>query len=253
MPHAEPIDAMARLLAGAHRGRAIAVEANAGPRNVQEAYRVQEAVLRWLAPGSRPTAWKVSPARDGSDPLASPVPPAGVLASPASISAGERIRLGVEAEIAFRFGAAPRVDFAHADDALESVSEALVLLELCETRLADWSVAPELCRLADFQSHGAFVLGTGTRAWRDIDYARQEVEMRINNSIAVRAAGNEARRDIPGMVAWAVRHCARRGMPLAAGDVVTTGSWTGLTAIAPVERVTAIFPGIGEASLTLGH
>ena len=53
------------------------------------------------------------------------------------------------------------------------------------------------------------------------------------------------------MVAWAVRHCARRGMPLQAGDVVPTGTWTGLTVVRPGEAVTAVFEGIGEARLRL--
>jgi 2-keto-4-pentenoate hydratase/2-oxohepta-3-ene-1,7-dioic acid hydratase (catechol pathway) len=42
-------------------------------------------------------------------------------------------------------------------------------------------------------------------------------------------------------------------MPLAAGDIVTTGTWTGLTAVRPVEEMAAVFPGIGEARLRLEH
>jgi 2-keto-4-pentenoate hydratase len=245
------IEAIADALAAAHRGRAIVAGNAGGPRNVSDAYAVQEAVLRRLAPGKRPTAWKVSPARDGSDPLASPVPLSGVHADSATISMGERVVLGVEAEIAFRFGRTPAVDFTRFDEALESVDEALVLIELCETRLADWPEASPLWRLADFQSHGAFVLGSGTRDWRAIDYARQEAELRIDGRVAARAAGGHPTRDLPQMAGWAIRHCARRGMPLAAGDVVTMGTWTGLVAVKPPEEITAAFVGIGEARLRL--
>ena len=236
-------------LAAAHRGRLVRTSHLDGPTNVMEAYRVQDGVLAAVAGGKRANAWKIGPARDGSDPLASPVPPAGVRPSPASIPVGERIVLGVEAEIAFRFGSAPRVDFTRFEDALDSVDEALVLIELCETRLADWSEASPLWRLADFQSHGAFVLGSGTRDWRSLDYAKQEAELRIDGHVAARGAGGHPTRDLPQMVAWAVRHCARRGMPLAAGDVVTTGTWTGLTVVKPGEEVRATFAGIGEARL----
>ena len=246
------VEKMVQALCAAHGGEPLRVGPNGGPRNVMEAYRVQEGVLRGLSEGRRPTAWKVSPVRDGSDPTASPVPAQCVHASPATIDPGERIVLGIECEIAFRFASTPRIDFANAADALESVGEALVLMELCETRIADWSEASPLWRLADFQSHGAFVLGSGTRDWRAIDYPRQEAQLLINGRPVVRAAGGHATRDLPAMVAWAVRHCARRGLPLEAGDVVTTGTWTGLTAVSSGERLRAVFPGLGDASLFLG-
>jgi 2-keto-4-pentenoate hydratase len=248
------IEAIADALASAHRGVPIVSGGfGEGPRNVKDAYAVQEAVLRRLEPGKRPTAWKVSPVRDGSDPLASPVPPACVLASPATIRANERVVLGVECEIALRFGETPRAELTEAHDPLDSVSEALVLMELCITRLRDWSDASPMWRLADFQSHGAFILGSGRPDWRGIDYTRQEAQLRIDGRTVTRTVGGHATRDPASLVAWAVRHCARRGMPLAAGDVVTTGTWTGLTAVQPGEELTAFFPGIGEARMRLEH
>jgi 2-keto-4-pentenoate hydratase len=42
-------------------------------------------------------------------------------------------------------------------------------------------------------------------------------------------------------------------MPLAAGDIVTTGSWSGLTAVQPVEDLVAVFPGVGEAHMRLEY
>jgi len=245
------VETMVQALCAAHAGAPLRVGPNGGPRNVMEAYRVQEGVLRQLSQGQRPTAWKVSPMRDGSDPLASPVPAQCVHPSPAKIATGERIVLGVECEIAFRFASTPRAEAATGEDVLESVGEAIVLMELCESRLDDWAEASPLWRLADFQSHGAFVLGSGTTGWRSIDFARQEAQLLINGRPAVRSAGSHPTRDLPGMVAWAVRHCARRGMPLAAGDVVTTGSWTGLTAVRGGEHLRAVFPGLGDATLSL--
>jgi 2-keto-4-pentenoate hydratase/2-oxohepta-3-ene-1,7-dioic acid hydratase in catechol pathway len=40
-------------------------------------------------------------------------------------------------------------------------------------------------------------------------------------------------------------------MPLAAGDIVTTGTWTGLTSIAAGDEALARFEGIGESRLRL--
>jgi 2-keto-4-pentenoate hydratase len=49
-----------------------------------------------------------------------------------------------------------------------------------------------------------------------------------------------------------VKHAARRGQGLHAGDVITTGAWTGLEIARPGDEVIAKFPGIGEARLRIG-
>jgi 2-keto-4-pentenoate hydratase len=42
---------------------------------------------------------------------------------------------------------------------------------------------------------------------------------------------------------------AKRGQGLHAGDVITTGAWTGLEIAKLGDEVTAKFPGIGEATV----
>ena len=120
-------------------------------------------VLRGLDP-SRPITWKVSPPRDGAEPTSSPTPARAVKASPAEFLSVNRV-LGVEAEIAFRFATAPRVKGRKIDIA-SHIEEAFVLIELCETRYYNMEELSPMLRLADFQSHGGFALGSGTTSWR---------------------------------------------------------------------------------------
>jgi hypothetical protein len=47
---------------------------------------------------------------------------------------------------------------------------------LVPARLADWVGASSLWKLADFQSNAALIIGTGMRAWREIDFGAQTVE-----------------------------------------------------------------------------
>jgi 2-keto-4-pentenoate hydratase len=229
---------MAALLRQARAGGALVDTAReAGPADLEEVYRVQDLVLRALAGAARPGAWKAIPPRPETGPAASPVPPAQVLSSPARFAAGREL-LGVEAEIAFRLGADLEPE------------EALVAIELCETRLARWDSAPLLWKIADFQSNAALVVGTGTRAWRAIDFSAQQVELTVNGSLAGRAVGAHSAKDPSRLLPWLVGHCAQRG-GLRAGDVVTTGSWVGIVPVAPGDDVVARFPGIGEARLRL--
>ena len=229
---------MAALLLDARAGGALVDTAReAGPADLEEVYRVQDLVLRALSGAARPGAWKAIAPRPETGPAASPVPPAQVVSSPARLAAGREL-LGVEAEIAFRLGADLEPE------------EALVAIELCETRLARWDNAPLLWKIADFQSNAALVVGTGTRAWRAIDFSAQQVELTVSGSLVGQAVGAHPAKDPSRLLPWLVGHCAQRG-GLRAGDVVTTGSWVGIVPLAPGDDVVARFPGIGEARLRL--
>jgi 2-keto-4-pentenoate hydratase len=229
---------MAALLLAARAGGALVDTAReTGPTDLEEVYRVQDSVLRALAGGARPGAWKAIPPRPGSEPAASPVPPACVVPSPAQLAAG-RTLLGVEAEVAFRLGADLQPE------------EALIAIELCETRLAAWESAPPLWKLADFQSNAALIVGSGTRAWRGIDFAAQTVELQIDGNAEKRATGTHPSGDPSRLLPWLTRHASARG-GLRAGDIVTTGSWIGIVRVQPGNDIVARFPGIGEARLRL--
>ncbi len=229
---------LAVLLVGAYSGAALsAADVGAGPADRAAAYRIQDLVLRALAGAARPTAWKVSPPQAGAEPLASPVLPAAVLRSPCERKPRPGL-LGVEAEIAFRL-----------DRHLEA-EEAFVLIELCETRLADWQGAPALMKLADFQSNGAFVLGSGKKDWRGLDFATQRVELWVNGERRLARTGTHPSGDPAALVPWGVRIASARG-GLRAGDVITTGSWIGMAPVAAGDEVEVRFPGIGEARLRL--
>lgn len=242
------IEAITDALFEAHRaGRPLAGHGDP-PASVGEAYRIQQRVLDRLAYGARPTAWKVSPAPPGGEMLASPVP-APPRRAPAAIAVASRAVLGIEAEVAFRFAATPPLG-ATVADVRAAVDEMLVLIELCETRLADWTQAHALWKLADFQSHGAFVVGSGTRELGR-DFTTQGVEVEIGGRAGSSAVGTHPGGRPWEMLVWAVEHCAGRGLPLQAGDIVTTGSWNGLAPLQRGEEAVVRFPGIGEARLAL--
>jgi len=244
----------AALLIEAHRtGQGFVSSAIEAPASADETYRVQNAVLHALAPGERVDAWKVSPPNPAYGITASPIPPQCLHAGMASLPAAPSGLLGVEVEIAFRFGRdlAER-DAPYGDDEVyEALDAAVVAIELCATRLADWKDAAPLWRLADFQSNAALVVGSGVEAWRDIDFPGQTVQLWINGALRTEAQGSHPARDPSTLVPWLARHAIARRGALARGDVVTTGSWTGLTAVAAGDRVEARFPGVGQAVLNL--
>jgi 2-keto-4-pentenoate hydratase len=224
----------------------------AAPSDLHETYLVQDEVLQRLHPGGRAAVWKVSPP-GVLETVASPIAPSRCFTSPTVLPADRFNMLAIELEIAFRFGRdlPPRATHYGNEELRDAVDEALVAIELCDTRLSDWREASPLWRLADFQSNGALVLGTGTTDWRSIDFAAAGARLRINGAVQKLACGSHPSGDPSRLLPWLVEHCAGRCGGVRAGDVVTTGSWTGMYLATAGDEIHGSFPGIGEASVSL--
>jgi len=246
------IEQAAKLLEKAHRsGRPVAT-GGVELKTEKEAYRVQEAVYAELWPGKRPVAWKAGGPSDKVEPTAAPIAPARVIHSPASAQAASMNMVGVEAEVAFRFAKdLPLRTRPYSERSIAAaVGEVLVAIELCDTRLTDWRQTSGLWKLADMQNNSALVVGSGTREWQKIDFLQQEVEFRIGARV-VKAKGAHSYGNPLRLLPWLVKHCAKRGHGLHAGDIVTTGAWTGLEIASAGDEVKASFPGIGEATVRI--
>jgi len=241
-----------RLLADAYRSRKPAATADTPLHTEDEAYSVQDAVFADLWPGARAVAWKAGGQSDKVEPTAAPIPPENLLHSPASVTGKKMQMIGVEAEVAFRLAKdLPPRSRPYSDRSIAAaVGEVLVTIELCDTRLADWKKTSGLWKLADFQNNSALVVGSGTKDWQKIDFLQQEMEFRIGARIA-KAKGAHSFGNPFRLLPWLVRHAAKRGLGLHAGDVVTTGAWTGLEIAKLGDEVTARFPGIGEATVRI--
>jgi 2-keto-4-pentenoate hydratase len=175
------------------------------------------------------------------------------LNSPASVRGSTMNMIGVECEVAFRFAKdlPPRTRPYSERSIAGAVGEVVVAIELCDTRLANWKKTTGLWKLADFQNNRGLVVGSGTQDWQKIDFLKQEVEFRIGARVA-KAIGGHSYGNPIRLLPWLSAHCAKSGQGLHAGDVITTGAWTGLEIAKLGDEVTARFPGIGEATVRIG-
>ena len=218
------------------------------PRSDADAYAVQRAVAQrcgWFA--ARPTAWKVGAASRRATPNAAPLPSAVVHASPATFARDRFNRILIEGEIAFRLrtGLAAETGVAAAAAA---IGELVVTIEVVDPRSGDVESASPALRLADQGLNGALVVGTGT-PWRgSLDWAAQEAIVRRNGEVVTTTRGGHPLGDLVFLLSWLAGHAARRGAPLAAGDVITAGTWTGVVPAAAGQTIDVEFPGIGCAS-----
>ena len=245
------IDQIAQQFVDAHRGGSqVRISPAAATLQPEDAYRVQDAVFSALH-ASRPMAWKVGTAAPTAEPSAAPI--ARVLASPASVAGAEFKMIGVEVEIGFRLARdlPERQESYDEREIADAVAETLVMIELCDTRLADWETAPAMWRLADFQLNAGLVWGGGRPDTRAIDFTGLHAELWIDGVKKKDLAGAHPLGNPARLLPWLARHCAQRNAPLRAGDLVTTGSWTGMDFVFAGSEVIARFPGVGEARVTI--
>lgn len=220
-----------------------------------DAYAVQALVVRTLDGSGAPLSrhWKSGgPSRDATLTHA-PLPAAGVRASPADLRDMHfNLRL-IEAEVALRLAQDVTPTQAAAltpADAPALLDAMTVSIEVVDMRWQQAGQAPALLKLADLQAHGALALGT----WVPFvarDWAAQTCEVSIGAQPPQRFVGTHSLGDPAWLLPQWLRHATRDGATVAAGAVVTTGTWCGMLKAQAGDRVTARFEGVGEASVQL--
>jgi 2-keto-4-pentenoate hydratase len=245
-------DGLARRLLDARLSgvRIASLPAELIPVDASAAYAVQDSVAGALG---RIVGWKVGAASPEAEPNCAPLFADLVAPSPAHFAAAKFPLGGIEGELAFRFGRdlPARAEPYSAEEVWQAIDMLHPAIELVQSRFADLRAQDKLALLADNQANGAFCHGAGIADWRRVDFLAQPVRLIIDGAEVARAIGGNAAGHPKRLLAWLANHRARRGSGLAAGDIVTTGTHTGLLFAKPGATASVRFAGIGEASLTL--
>jgi 2-keto-4-pentenoate hydratase len=249
-----PFDAAAaaQRLVHAHKGAALVASAAVGAHDRASAYSVQDAMAKALGTVG---GWKVGAAGPADEPACSPLLSAGIFQSGAALLGSPWRMRGVEVEVAIRLGRdlVPRDGDAGALDparVIEAIDAVLPAIEIIESRLADWRESAPLAQLADLQNHGGLIIGTPSPIDpRDIDLRTVEAYLAFDGQPVASTRGANPAADIWRLVGWLAWHCAQRGMPLRAGQVITTGSCSGMLFAPEGSHVQAHLAAIGQVEL----
>ncbi|WP_053076689.1 2-keto-4-pentenoate hydratase [Caenimonas sp. SL110] len=241
--------AAAERFLAARKGSTALQSGDVLPFDKAGAYAVQDGVVRSLGAIG---GWKVGAKGPEVEPACAPLPASGLFASGAKFIGAPWVLRGVEVEVAVRLGkdlpargVAPGADQIR--DAIEAV---LPVIEVVETRLADYRASSPLAQLADLQSHGALVLGADASVdTAALDLRSVEAYLAFDGQPVATTRGGNPAADIWRLIGWLALHCEQRGMPLRAGQVITTGSCTGMLFAPQGARVQGRLTGIGDIEL----
>jgi 2-keto-4-pentenoate hydratase len=220
------------------------------PADRHEAYAIQDATIAALGDIG---GWKVGAKSPHVEPTCAPLPAAGLLPDGALLR-GPAWRLrGIEVEVGFELGAdlPPRAAPYTPAEVAAAIASVLPVIEVVETRLADWLGAGAQAQLADLLSHGALVLGRRqpfAPAW--LDLKRADVTLRFDDQVVAHTVGEHPCPDAAALLVWLANHCSARGAGLRAGQVVTTGSCTGMLFACEGTAVRAEVSGLSPLSLS---
>jgi 2-keto-4-pentenoate hydratase len=249
MPGAAMTDSdVARLaegLANARQtGAALLNTPQVRPTSDADAYRIQDAVMARL--GVRAGGWKVGAASPSALPNCAPIFADAIV--PAASAVRGQTSTGVELEIAFTltngFAAGPT---APTRDQVEAdIASAQIVLETCASRLTDGMQAPEHLRLADFGTNLGLVLGPKLPNWRDYNPKTLVATVEANAAVIAETNGGHTHPDLVGLLTWLVQHCVSQRGGIAAGSVVTTGSWMGIRWVETPVTIVGSLGGLGR-------
>lgn len=216
------------------------------PRDEASAYAIQRDVARRLGPVA---GWKVGAGGPDDIPTCAPLPADRVAESPARLPAGMFHGIGVEAEIAFRFARdLPPRDRPYSEaEVLDAIDAAMPAIEIVDGRLADGMKADPLSKLADHLVNGAFIHGAPLTDWRGRSWTRQLMALSIDGKVVAEAVGGSPVGEPYWLLVWLANVGSAPMGGIRAREMVTTGSRNPLVFAPPGAKVTASFPGLGDA------
>ena len=215
------------------------------PKTESDAYAIQQAVVTELGGIA---GWKVgSPNPAATHFTCAPLPAGTVFDGPVTIEGSDH---GVEAEIAVRLGhdLPPRESPYTLDDIRAAIASAHPAIEVLESRFADVEAAGALSALADSLSNHSLVLGPAIAGWEHIDLLNETVRLIVDEKEIKHGTANPGG-EMLRLVVWLANEGTRWAGGLRAGQVITTGSWTGKDYTRPGAEVVARFTHCGEATL----
>lgn len=215
------------------------------PATEAEAYGIQHAVSTAMGGIA---GWKVgSPNPAATHFTCAPLPAGTVVTGPLTVEGSDR---GVEAEIAVRLGRdlSPRETPYTLDEVRAAIASAHPAIEVLESRFVDAAAVGPLSGLADSLSNHSLVLGPAIEGWDNIDLTTETVRLSVDG-VEIKTGTANPGGEMLRLVAWLANVGTHWAGGLRAGQVVTTGSWTGKDYTAAGAEVVARFARCGTVTL----
>ncbi len=225
--------------------------------SLDDAYAVQREIA--AASGMQQVGFKVgSTSREAQEKLGTDEPGAGPLfaptvhASPATIAIFPEHIPAIEGEFAFRLGRdlPPRKPDYSRDEAISAIDAVAGAVEVVGTRFErGFTKLGRALATADGSVNIAFAHAKWATIWRDLDLGHHEVVASVNGEERKRGTGAEVLGHPFNVLQWLANKLSADGRGLKAGEIVSTGTCTGLIGVKPGDTAVCDFGGLGAVEI----
>lgn len=226
------------------------------PTTVADGYAVQDAFI-----GAWPdelAGWKVGATATAvqekfglGEPFSGPIFARDVLASPAEVVARDFPHLCLESEFAFRFasGLPARSERYAREEIVAAIGALVPAFELIGPRFDSLLFGRAPMAIADCGVNAGLVLGSPAVDWHGLDLPNHRVALAVDGAEVAAGTGANVLGDPIKVLEWAINHLSARGIGLAPGHVISTGTTTGLSYVRPEQRAVADFGTLGRVEM----
>lgn len=205
--------------------------------------------------------WKIAATSPGGQahinvdgPMAGRIVAERVIADGGICPFGANLMRVAEVEFAFRMAhrLTPQDQLYSVDTVLEAVATLHPAIEIPDSRFEPFEAAGAPQLIADNACASYFILGpAASEQWRSIDLATHRATGRVNDGPLQPGIGSNVLGDPRIALTWLVNELSSLGIPLEAGQVVTTGTCVLPMAIAPGDRIIGDLGVIGQVSVRM--
>jgi 2-keto-4-pentenoate hydratase len=255
----QQIELAANLLGSARTNKQMlaSLENGLNPASMDEGYALQDAFMRiWDEPVAGwkvgATASRVQELYGVSEPFCGPFYGPATYSSPAKPKAEDFGHLCIESEFAFRFGStlSARKNAYEREEILGAIEAVLPAFELISPRFDTLLQDRVALAAADCGMNGGFVLGEDYADWRALDLSKHGVRLTVNGEVKGEGTSANALGHPFNVLDWLVNALSRRGIDLNAGEIVSTGTCTGIVYIEKGQKAVADFGVLGAIEVT---
>jgi 2-keto-4-pentenoate hydratase len=232
-----------RLVAARRQGARIALEGRDLPADFEEGFTIQDRVVAALA--SPAIGWKVMAVPQGPV-IFAPILQSGRVTDGGTWEVVGPEPAGIELEIAFRMGRDVPAGASPAQ-VLDAVASAHVVFELCQSRIAEPAKQPRHVMLADCIANAGLVVGPEIPGWRSANLKERTGRLLVDGKVYIEGKSV----DPIGALQMLKPALTARGKPLAAGQVVITGSLIGMNWLTGRHALKGAIDGLGEVAIQL--
>lgn len=221
------------------------------PRTAAEGYRVQDLLAQEL--GFPVAGWKIGGTSAAArrllktrGPFAGRIFASRIFESGTVLpSSGYRMR-GLEGEFVFRLKKAlpPRKRAYGLAEVSAAIGTMHPAIEVIESRYSDWLKVGVPSLIADQGANGALILGSPVPRWRLFKLDKLQVRMLVNGREVGAGSGADCLGHPIAALLW-LANLMRGRDGIAAGQIVSTGTCTGLHRASPGDRAVADFGRLG--------